>query len=202
MKAFLIISICVITLSCGSYPKKNGFHLTESAGNMVVNPYFANTHHDYIYKASIDAFDHHFGGIFIVKKTGSQQHRIVFTTEMGNKLLDLSFDKDDFKVNYILEELNRKIIINILKNDFKALITESLPLKSTYIFDNETVNQAFIKNKVYYYYQNPEIYKISRVKHGKENVRFLFTEINDGIAQQIDIVHLNIKLRMSLKSLN
>lgn len=202
MKTFLIISICAITLSCGSYPKKNGFKLTENSENIVVNPYFANPNHDYIYKAYIDVFDQHFGGIFIVKKTGDLQHRVVFTTEMGNKLLDFSFDKEDFKVNYILDDLNKKILINILMDDFKALITENISSKATYIFNNETVNQTSIKNKVYYYYKNPEIYKIVRVKHGKENVRFLFSEISNTIAQQIEIVHLNIKLKITLKSLN
>lgn len=201
MKPFLLISICFFILSCGSYPKKNSFKLADNVGN-IINPYFENPNQDYVYKANIEVYNHYFGGILIVKKTGNQQHRAVFTTEMGNKLLDFSFNGDDFKVNYILDELNKKILINILKNDFKILITEHLPSEETYVLNDETINQTSINNKMYYYYQNPEIYKIARVKHGKEKVRFLFTEINDNIAQQIDITHLNIKLKITLKFLN
>jgi len=201
MKPFLLISVCFFILSCGSYPKKNNFKLAEHAGN-IVNPYFANPNQDYVYKANIEVYNHYFGGIFIVKKIDDQQHRVVFTTEMGNKLLDFSFNEDDFKVNYILDELDKKILINILKNDFKILISEQLSSKETYILNNETINQTSINNKIYYYFENPEIYKIARVKHGKEKVRFLFTEINDNIAQQIDIIHLNIKLKIALKFLN
>lgn len=201
MKPFLLISICIITLSCGSYPKKNNFKLTDHV-EAIVNPYFSDTNQDYVYKANIDVYNHHFGGIFIVKKTGDQQHRVVFTTEMGNKLLDFSFHKDDFKVNYILDELNKKILINILKHDFKVLITENLTSKQSYIFNDETIKESSLNNKMYYYFENPEIYKIARTKHGKEKVRFLFTEINDNIAGQIDIIHLNIKLKITLKSLD
>lgn len=201
MKLFLIISLSILTLSCSSYPKKNNFKPSENLGD-VFNPYFSNPNKDYAYKASIEVYGRHLGGIFIVKKMGDQHHRIVFTTEMGNKLFDFSFNKDHFKVNYILDELNKKILINILKNDFKVLITEHLPTKETYMLNNETIKKAYIDNKIYYYFGNPEVYKIIRTNQRKEKVRFLFTEINDNIVQQIDIIHLNIKLKIVLKSLN
>lgn len=201
MKLFLIISLSILALSCGSYPKKNNFKLSNNLGD-VANTYFSNPHQDYVYKASIEVYGRHFGGIFIVKKMGDQQHRIVFTTEMGNKLFDFSFDKSNFKVNYVLDELNKKILINILKNDFKVLISEHLPAEETYISNNETIKKTYIDNKIYYYFENPEVYKIIRTSQRKEKVRFLFTEINDNIAQQIDIIHLNIKLKIVLKSLN
>lgn len=201
MKLFLIISLGLLTLSCASYPKKNNFLLSSKVED-VVNPYFSNPNQDYVYKASIEVYGRHFGGVFIVKKMGDQQHRIVFTTEMGNKLFDFSFDKGHFKVNYVLDELNKKILINILKNDFKVLITQHLPTKETYISNNETIKKTYIDKKVYYYFENPEVYKIIRTNQQKEKVRFLFTEINDTIAQRIDIIHLNIKLKIVLKSLN
>lgn len=201
MKPFLLISICTLIFSCGSYPKKNNFKHAENFGD-IVNPYFANTNQDYVYKANVEVYDHNFGGIFIVKKIGDQQHRIVFTTEMGNKLFDFSFNKEDFKVNYILDELDKKILINILKNDFKVLITENIQANETYILDDETIKQSSLNNKIYYYFENSEINRIVRVKQGKEKVRYLFTEINDNIAQQINIIHLNIKLKITLKSIN
>jgi len=201
MKPFLLISFCIFILSCGSYPKKNNFQSMENFG-AISNPYFANSNQDYVYKAHIEVYNHNFGGLFIVKKIAEQQHRIVFTTEMGNKLFDFSFNNEDFKVNYILDDLNKKILINILRKDFKALITEKLELKETYKLNSETVKKASLNNKTYYYFENPKTYKIIRVNNGKEKVRFLFTEINNNIAQQIDIVHSNIKLKITLKSIN
>ena len=79
-------------------------------------------------EANINAFDNNFGGIFIVKKLGPKHHRIVFTTELGNKIFDFTFKEDSFKVNQILKELDKKLLINILKSDFKTLIMENPPL--------------------------------------------------------------------------
>ncbi|MBP0905260.1 hypothetical protein ACFSKN_11215 [Mariniflexile gromovii] len=201
MKPFLLISVCTFLLSCGSYPKKNNFKSLENFG-AIVNPYFANSNQDYVYKAQIEVYNHNFGGLFIMKKIAAEQHRIVFTTEMGNTLFDFSFNHGDFKVNYILDDLNKKILINILKKDFKTLITEKLEPIETYKLDSETVKKASLDNKTYYYFENPETYKIIRVNNAKEKVRFLFTEINNNIAKRIDIVHSNIKLKITLKSIN
>ena len=200
MNRFLLISVCSVILGCGSYPKKNNFQKTEVL-SQISNPYFANPNQDYVYKANIDVFDKTFGGIFIVKKTGNQQHRIVFTTEMGNKLFDFSFDKNSFKVNYILDDLNKNILINILKKDFKVLITENLNASETYKLNSETIKKTTLDKKTYYYFEAPEIQKIVRTKNGNEKVRFLFTEISDNIAQQIQIIHSNIKLKITLKSI-
>ncbi|WP_452227150.1 hypothetical protein [Lacinutrix cladophorae] len=168
----------------------------------VFNPYFSNLNQDYIYKANIEVYDNTFGGLFIVKKIAEQHHRIVFTTEMGNKLFDFTFNNEDFKVNYILEDLDKKILINILKKDFRVLITENLKTTKAYALTKETIKKTSLNNKDYYYFENPEISKVIRVNNGKEKVRFLFSEINDNIAQKIVILHSNIKLKINLKSIN
>ncbi|WP_452232905.1 hypothetical protein [Lacinutrix sp. MEBiC02595] len=197
---YLLISICFIFIGCASFPKKNNFEAAAITSN-IINPYFANPNQDYIYKANIEVYENSFGGIFIVKKIGEQHHRIVFTTEMGNKLLDFTFNKDTFTVNYILDDLNKKILINVLKKDFKVLITEHLIAEKTYTITNETIKKTSLDNKTYYYFESPEITKIIRANSHKEKVRFLFTDLKDNIAQHIEIIHSNIKLKINLKSI-
>lgn len=201
MKQLLHISICLFMFGCASYPVKNNFE-TVAKSNNIQNPYFANPDQDYVYKANIEIYDNMFGGIFIVKKLGEQNHRIVFTTEMGNKLFDFSFNKDHFKVNFILEDLNKKILINILKRDFKVLITENLNAIESYASDGQTITKSNLDKKTYYYFTGENISKIIRANNRKEKVRFLFSEISDNIAQQIQIIHSNIKLNINLKSIN
>src|SRR5690606_33245610 len=110
--------LCLLVLNCGSYPKKQNFQSKDSALKNIKNPYFSDASKDYIYKASIDVYGKNFGGLLIIKKIANNQHRVAFTTEMGSKLFDFTFTEDDFKVNFILDELNKKILINILKKDF------------------------------------------------------------------------------------
>ncbi|MFL0353015.1 hypothetical protein [Xanthomarina sp. GH4-25] len=199
---FLLISICLLLVSCASYPKKQHFQLDNSVSKSIENPYFSDETKDYIYKASIDVYDKHFGGLLIIKKINEQEHRVVFTTEMGNKLFDFSFFEDDFKVNFILDELNKKILINILKKDFKVLITEKINVTNRFSEADNHIFETIIYNKKHYYYFNEnQLSHVIRTKNGKENVQFLFTEISTNFANQISIKHNNIKLQITLKSI-
>lgn len=202
MRYLLISSCLVLVVSCASYPKKQGFEKQSVTTANLQNPYFSNPNQDYVYKANIEVYDKTFGGIFIVKKLADQNHRVVFTTEMGNKLFDFSFANNDFKVNYIIDELNKKILINILKKDFKVLISNPLEIVSGYQSNNHEIFEAKIGSKSHYYYYSNHLDKIVRTKNGKEKVSFQFSENNDTIAKYIEIAHSNIQLKITLKSLN
>jgi len=199
---YLLLSFCLFFLACGSFPKKQHFKIENTSKTSIHNPYFSNKTIDYIYKANIDVYKKSFSGILIIKKIDNQHHRIVFTTEMGNKLFDFSFIKGEFNVNFIIDEMNKSILINILKKDFKVLITEQLKINDTYTLDKTNVFESEIdKKKHFFFIANNQLNKIIRIRNGKEKVVFLFTQINDTIANNIQILHYNIKLNIKLKSI-
>ena len=199
---FLLISVCFLVVSCGSYSKNQGFKLKTSSTEIIKNPYFSNADIDYIYKASINVYGNHFSGLLILKKIEESKHRVAFTTEMGNKLFDFTFAENSFQVNFILDQLNRKMLINVLKNDFKVLITENLQVINTFSEANTDVFETSIYNKNhYYYFENKQLTQVVRTKNGKAKVQFLFSEINNHLADQIDIKHHNIELDITLQSI-
>lgn len=190
-------------LGCVSYPKKNNFEEVKATTHIIANDYFSDSAKDYVYKASINVYDKKFGGIFVVKKIGESHHRVAFTTEMGSKIFDFSFEGDEFRVNAILEEIDKKILINILKKDFRALIKERLPVLKRYRNGESEIFQSKIAEKTYFVYKkNGELTELVRTGHGKEKVAFHFSEINDNIAKKIKILHKNIKLDIKLTSIN
>lgn len=199
---YLLSSFCLFFLACGSYPKKQHFQIEEASQKSIYNPYFSNETKDYVYKANISVYGNNFSGIFIVKKLGEANHRIVFTTEMGNKIFDFSFIAETFKVNFIIDAMDKAILINILKKDFKVLIEEELPVVKTYSDQDTLVYETKLDKKTYYYFKTEQLDKIVRIGNGKEKVAFLFSEISDTIANQIKIEHSNIKLDINLKSIN
>ncbi len=137
---YLLISIVIFALvSCGSYTKRNNFKSIETIDKSVTNSYFSDASKDYIYKADIDLYSRKFSGIFIVKKTGPNDHRVVFTTEMGNKVFDFSYGEDDFKINFILDEIDKKIITNILRKDFLVLIKENVLIQGSFQHQGDTI---------------------------------------------------------------
>jgi hypothetical protein len=198
---FLIISLCFLWVGCASYSKKQGFEEITTSQDILSNPYFSDTNKDYVYKANIDVYNKSFSGLLIIKKIDDNNHRIAFTTEMGNKLFDFSFIEDTFKINYILEDLNKKILINILKKDFKVLVTENIKVSKTFKELESTVFETDIVKHKHFVFTNDTIYKIVRIGNTKEKVIFMFKEISNNIADRITITHNNIKLKITLKSI-
>lgn len=198
---FLIISLCFLWVGCASYSKKQGFEEIRNSQGVLSNPYFSDTDKDYVYKANIDVYNKSFSGLLIIKKIDDNNHRIAFTTEMGNKLFDFSFIEDTFKINYILEDLNKKILINILKKDFKVLVTENIKVSKTFKDSETVVVETDIAKHKYFVFTNDTLYKIVRIGNTKEKVIFMFKEISNNIADRITITHNNIKLKITLKSI-
>jgi len=200
---YLLISLLFLLAGCASYQQRNNFEKQEVSDKAIINPYFSDVTKDYVYKANIAVYDKSFGGLFIVKKIEENHHRIVFTTEMGAKIFDFSFHKDEFKVNYVLDEMNKKILLNILEKDFRVLVRENEKVISKSIKEKSELFETEIINKRYYYLFNEGVLnRITRANNGKEKVVFLFSKISDATAKNIQILHKNIKLTINLKSIN
>lgn len=198
---FLLISCCVLLVACGSYPKKQNLTPVDATQTVVVNPYFSDVSKDYVYKANIDVYGNSFGGLLIIKKIDTQDYRIAFTTEMGNKLFDFSFVNETFKVNYCIDELNRKLLLNVLKKDFKTLITENLRVKQQFKSRKNHIFETELYDKKHFYFLSKQLDKIVRVGNGKEKVIVEFKNIKDNVASEIAIIHNNIKLNINLKTI-
>lgn len=203
MRYFPISGLALLLMACGSYPKKNDFKKMESTPIGIVNPYFSDMDRDYVYKAKITFANKSFGGLFVVKKLGEDQHRVVFTTEMGNKLLDFSFAGSDFKVNYILEEMDKKILINLLRKDFYVLIHERPTVLHQYINQGDTTLLETKTDKGTYFYSmhDKELQKVIGTANGKEKTIYDFLGIDGYLAKEIDIIHKRIKLSINLKAI-
>ena len=87
MRLLLISLLCAGLFSCKSYQPENAVR-KETTRSEFQNLYFADPETDYVYKAHIEVYGHKSGGIFVAKRINDSVHRVVFTTDFGNKLLD------------------------------------------------------------------------------------------------------------------
>ncbi len=135
---FLLINcfLAIILVSCGSVTKNYTPKKLDKTSYEV--PYFKDSKTDYVYKTNISVYGHDLTGIFIAKKINDTTHRVVFTTEFGNKLLDFEISEKNFKVNSIVSELDRKILVNTLKEDFRLLLKKEYQIQEQ--FENESNN--------------------------------------------------------------
>ncbi|WP_235832288.1 hypothetical protein [Flavobacterium zhairuonense] len=164
-------------------------------------PYFSDPNADYVYKTNITVYGHELSGIFIAKKVNDTTHRVVFTTEFGNKLLDFEISEKTFKVNSIVSELDRKILINTLEEDFRLL------LKKEYLIQEQFENEDFEiyksadgnrDNYLFFSKKDKKLEKVVRSSKSKEKITITFTLENDKFAKKVVILHQNIKLKIEL----
>lgn len=202
MRRFLLINICVVlSVTACSLKTTEGLRQIESTKAVVVNPYFSNPEIDYVYKAKIEAYGRNFGGILIVKKMEADHHRIVMTTELGNKLLDLQFKNGVFTENFVIEELDRKMILKVLKADFRLLLTEKSLAVNAYDSETHRVYQTQSDNRYNFYFVSKESDNLEQIRNTsklKEKVVVDFHSETGIEADSIFIRHKNMKLHIDL----
>lgn len=203
---FLIINFFIVLFfaSCATNNVAKDLKSTTLEKSIYNVPYFSDPETDYVYKANITVYGNELSGIFIAKKINESTHRVVFTTEFGNKLLDFEISETDFKVNSIVDELNKKILINTLKTDFRLilknqfLIKEQLENETSKVYkseDGKGFNYLFVSKS------DEKLYKIVQASKRKKRINVVFTSENDIFAEKINIQHNNIKLIIKLNYL-
>ncbi|RDI06750.1 hypothetical protein [Flavobacterium sp. AG291] len=196
---FLLISSCLLT-SCAVQTVKGLEEKTPQATTYTTT-YFSNPETDYVYKAHISVYGKDFGGIFIAKKINDTLYRAAFTTEFGNKLFDFEITDNSFKVNYILEELDKGIIVNTLKRDFTLLLKANHNISGQYENENNIVYKSGDRGRYNYLFTDKasgRLFKIVNATKSKEKIVIKFSEENNILAKKIVIDHKNIRLKISL----
>lgn len=204
IRLLLISFFGLLFFSCKSY-RLEGVKENLELDKKVQNNYFSNPETDYVYKANIEVYGNNIGGIFIAKQINDTLHRMVFTTDFGNKLMDFELSKNSFKVNYIVEELDRNIIKNVLKEDFRLLLQTNYEVDQ--VFENElyTVYKSETKkgfNFLFVDKKNNNLVKLLNTTKRKEKVTFEFESKNSIFAEKVRITHQNIKLKINLNQIS
>lgn len=200
---FLLTKVLVVVFfsSCGSVDVVKDYESVGVEKPVFQNTYFANPEIDYVYKANISVYGNELTGIFIAKKINETTHRVVFTTEFGNKLLDFEISQTDFKINAIVDELNKQLLINTLKTDFRLLLKTDYLVSEQYRNTlNKVVKSVDEKNFNYLFIASSDqkLQKIIHASKTKEKINIHFTTENNIFAENITIQHYNMPLRIEL----
>lgn len=205
MMRFLISSgLFLLFISCKTYEIPNVAKI-ENGQRIIQNFYFSDSEKDYVYKANIEVYGKQLGGIFVAKKINDTLHRAVLTTDFGNTLLDFEVSENSFKVNYCIEELNKKIVLNTLKKDFRLVFREKYSAEE--VFENQihTIYKTKDGNRFNYLFENKSdkwLTKLTHTTKSKEKVLIQFEGKNTTFAEKIIIEHKNIKLKIELNQIS
>lgn len=204
---FLIINLLLLIFltSCATNNVAKNLKSVPIEKTNYSVPYFSNSETDYVYKAAIEVYGNNISGILIAKKINDTTHRVVFTTEFGNKLLDFEISESNFKVNSIVDELNKKILINTLKKDFKLILRNNYIVNEQFEDKNNEVYKSKDENFFNYLYVNKSDGKLNKIvaaSKRKEKIKIDFLSKKNYIADKIVIQHYNLKLRIELNYIN
>lgn len=202
-KIFFII-LLFVTSCANPYKNLPGKRLNQSDIQKI--PY-ALPHSDktLIYKAGISFYKNDIGGLLIIKKIEEKIYRIALTTQFGLKIFDFELNHGELNVEYCIEYLNKKVILNTFETDFNLLLMQN-PFDSIYTIDHKEQNQKiwqFTKAKLNYNYieniNTQRIVNINFKKRNSEKISVGLYAYRGDIPAEIKLEHHNIKLNMDLK---
>ena len=191
--------IFILFTSCKTYTLTDVKPIPSSE-KTVENLYFSSSE-DYVYKCQIDIYKNHVSGILIIKKISETTHRVVLTSDFGNKLIDFEISEDDFKLNYVLPDLDKKIVINFLRNDFQQLLKQKYPVTESFENENSKIYLSKMDKKGYYLFFNKEnnlLKQIVYTKNNKEKIDFTFDAKKNTFADSLNLQHKDFKINIKL----
>ncbi|ASW75622.1 hypothetical protein IQ37_13490 [Chryseobacterium piperi] len=194
-----LCSILLLLLSCKTYQLTDvkAIPNTEKA---VENLYFSSTE-DYVYKCQIDIYKNHVSGLLVIKKINETTHRVALTSDFGNKLIDFEISDHDFKINFIIPDLDKKIVKNFLRNDFQQLLKRKYPVNESFENKDSKIYLSQTENKKYYLFFNKDnglLNQIMYTKNNKPKINFNFEAKKHIFADSIDLQHKDFKINIKL----
>jgi hypothetical protein len=189
----------LLFVSCKTYTLADVRPVVNSE-KTVENLYFSS-HEDYVYKCQMDIYKNHVSGILIIKKINETVHRVVLTSDFGNKLIDFEISEADFKLNYVLPDLDKKIVINFLKDDFQQLLKQKYSVAESFENQNSRIYLSKIDQKAYYLFFNKEtglLKQIIYTKNKKEKIDFTFEAKKHIFADSLSLQHRDFKIKIQL----
>ncbi|WP_048512033.1 hypothetical protein [Chryseobacterium sp. FH2] len=199
LQSFLYSLIFLLLVSCKTY-KLTDVTSIPASEKTVRNLYFSSNE-DYVYKCQMDIYKNHVSGILIIKKLNETTHRVAMTSDFGNKLIDFEISENNFKVNYVFPDLDKKIVINFLKNDFQRLLKREYPVTKSFENGNSKIYFSKIDKKAYYLFFNKEnglLHQIIYTKNNKEKIDFTFDAKKHIFADSLNLQHKDFNINIKL----
>ncbi len=174
-----------------------------------ITPWFQEETDHLLFNARIDIRKNHFSGLMVIKYLKNDGYRVIYLTEVGIKIFDMEFfTNGDFKLHYCLEQLNRKPVIKILKNDI-GLMLYKIPGNDKIVFLTDKQNGGMLIKStdhagIKYYLLNNKKNRVDEIylrRNLQEKMRIRFFSNDGSELDSVRLVQHNINLVMQLTKL-
>ena len=160
-----------------------------------------------LYRIDVNVIGKYLSGLLLLKTMPDSSLRMVFSNEMGFKFFDFEFAPGGgFKVNYIIQKMNKRPVINTLREDFELVLMRTLNPSTAYVRkDSSFVYYVYPQSKGFYYYitdpSGNELVRMERGSKRKPVVDAIMKDYHDGVPDTIGITHKTVHFTIGLKKL-
>lgn len=201
MLRYLSFSLLFLTFcSCGTLLDLENFQEQPvREAQMAKNPYFSDENRDYLYKTEISVYGKELSGILAIKRKNDTLWRAAFMSEFGSTLLDLSFSKTSFQLNYGIKKLDKKYIVNTLVEDFRLLVLPQRKVLKAYEEKDTVLFKTHGNNGFIFYYVNKNeerLSKIVKTNGRKKKTSVYFSDFMENLPSSIQITHHTMPLEI------
>ncbi|HEY0742505.1 MAG TPA: hypothetical protein VGD40_13615 [Chryseosolibacter sp.] len=160
------------------------------------------------YDAGIDVVGKHISGLLLIKEMPDKSKRLVFTSEAGVTLFDFGFDATgDFKVYYIIKQLDKKAVVRLLRDDFALLlgIPFESPVWKSWEMGNERYFGVSEKNENHYFITDKDCGSLQRLESASKRTKKLTISMTGNDASKPDSItlqHHTFAMKINLKKLD
>jgi hypothetical protein len=160
-----------------------------------------------LYNTKVDVAGNHLSGLLLIKKMPDSSTRVVFSNEMGFKFFDFEFAPGgNFKVHFIIKQLDKKAVIKTLRKDFEIVLMQQLD-ESRMIVKKDATDLYYIfpqsKGSNCYITDSSSTYlvKMERASGSKAVVEIITANYINGTPDSIGISHKNFTFNIQLKKI-
>jgi beta-mannanase len=162
-----------------------------------------------LFRTHVDIYRNHLGGLMLIKPVSEKGYRVLFMTELGIKIFDMEFlSSGDFKLHYCLDALNRKSVLETLKNDISLIINPVPEDNRIKIMRDRRTGNPVIKYRekqsVKYYFVETN-HRVNRIKQKNGCIKRANMNIYSSDSTSIDsirIAHSPVKLNIYLSTIH
>ena len=201
---YLLLSSCLFFLTACSSVYRSMEKTSADAGCLQqFIPVFTKA----LYNTKVDVVGKHLSGLLLLKAMPDSSTRLVFSNEMGFKYFDFAFSASgDFKVYYILPQMDKKAVLTTLRKDFELLLMQHLDAAHHFGLKKDgLVYHGFRQTKGSNYYITDsachQLIRLERASRRKPVVTAIMQNYSGGMPDTIGISHENFNFTIGLKKL-
>lgn len=194
MQKFWLISLLASLSACSGHLYEELRNSSESTNALaILKPAFTNA----LYRTEVDIMGKPLSGLLLIKALPNDETRVVFTNEIGVKFFDFSFGKQKFEVVSCIDQLNKKLVINQLRQDIGAILMYKLDFTKAQVYQRQ--DELYYrfpgeKGTRLYYVTDAQKRTIKRIENTTNKKKKLVVELFNPVQNVADSIFLDHKL--------